>query len=254
MARFAGGYKDPNYLRIVNKIERRGLNSFDNQDFIDYLRTDECARVMENDDITIHVESGEYLVGEIETGESIYNFLPLQMDENKKVIKTALRYAGPLKGFTDDYLLSAIGTEEKWMLDSDEFVYLKCLVANYNSGYLVMRDREPIYCRHSRATEDDLMLESMNQNNWHDFLDNAMEGAMTNRKRSGNENADNIFEYLRICFHDYRVIFEDIALAYYVLLLTSSQKNIIRVLKFIDVPLRNVKQFVEVVGAQPHVG
>ena len=113
------------------------------------------------------------------------------------------------------------------MLDSDEFLYSKYLVANHNSGYLVMRGREPIYCRHSRAMEDDLMLESMNQNNWHDFLDNALEGAMTNRKRSGNKYVDNIFENLRICFHDYRVMLEDIALAYYELLLTSSQDNII---------------------------
>ena len=65
---------------------------------------------------------------------------------------------------------------------------------------------------------------------------------MTNRKSSGNEREDNIFENLRICFHKYRVMLQA--------LLTSSQDNIIRVLKFIDVPLRNVKHFVEPVGAQ----
>ena len=57
-ARFAGGYRDNNYLRIINEIERRGLNASKNQDFIDYLGTDECERVMEGNDITIHVESG----------------------------------------------------------------------------------------------------------------------------------------------------------------------------------------------------
>ena len=54
-ARFAGGYKDNNYLRIINEIERRGLNTSENRDFIDYLSTDECERVMEGNDITIHV-------------------------------------------------------------------------------------------------------------------------------------------------------------------------------------------------------
>ena len=76
-ARFAGGYKDNNYLRIINEIERRGLNTSKNQDFIDYLGTDECERVMEGNDITIHAESGEHLVGELETGESLYDFLAL---------------------------------------------------------------------------------------------------------------------------------------------------------------------------------
>ena len=46
---------------------------------------------MEGNDITIHVESGEYLVGKLETEESLYNFLALQTDEDKKVIRTVLR-------------------------------------------------------------------------------------------------------------------------------------------------------------------
>ena len=74
-ARFAGGYKDNIYLRIINETERRGLNTSKNQDFIDYLGTNECERVMEGNDITIHVGSGEYLAGELETGASIYDFL-----------------------------------------------------------------------------------------------------------------------------------------------------------------------------------
>ena len=133
-ARFAGGYKDNNYLRIINEIERTGLNTSENRDFIDYLSTDECERVMEGNDITIHVESGEYLVGGLETGESLYDFLALQTDEDKKVIRTILRYSGSLKSFTEDYMQSALGTEEKWLLDSDLFVYSKYLVANHNSG------------------------------------------------------------------------------------------------------------------------
>ena len=145
---------------------------------------------------------------------------------------------------------SAVRTEEKWLLDSDVFVYSKYLVANHNSGYLVMRGQEPIYCRHSRATEDDVMLKSMNENNWHDFLDNAIEGVLTNNRSLQNEFVDNIFENLDICFRDYKLMLDDVAVSYYQLLLTSSRDNVIRVLKFIDAPLRNIKDFVEVVGAQ----
>ena len=249
-ARFAGGYKDNNNLRIINEIERRGLNTSENRDFIDYLSTDECERVMEGNDITIHVESGEYLVGELESGESLYDLLVLQSDEDKKVIRTILRYSDSLKIFTEDYMQSALGTEEKWLLDSDVFVYSKYLVANHNSGYLVMRSQEPIYCRHSRATEDDVMLKSMNENNWHDFLDNAIEGTLTCNHSVQNEFVDNIFENLNICFRDYKLMFEDVAVNYYQLLLTSSRVNVIRVLKLIDAPFKNIKDFEEVVGAQ----
>ena len=249
-ARFAEGYRDNNYLMIINKIERRGLNTSENQDFIDYLGTDECKSVMEQNDITIHVESGEYLVGELETGETLYDFLALQTDEDKKVIKTILRYSGSLKSFTEDCMQSALGTEEKWLLDSNVFVCSKCLVANHNSGYLVMRGQEPIHCRQSRATEEDVMLKSMNDNNWHDFLDNTIESALANNRSVQNEFVDNIFENLNICFRDYQLMFEDVAASYYQLLLTSSRDNVIPVLKFIDARRKNIKDFVEVVGAQ----
>ena len=45
-------------------------------------------------------------------------------------------------------------------------------------------------------------------------------------------------------------MFEDVDVNYYQLPLTSSRDNVIRKLKFIDAPLRNIKDFVEVVGAQ----
>ena len=214
------------------------------------MSTDECERVVEGNDITIHVESGEYLVGELETGESLYDFLALQTDEDKKVIKTILRYSGSLKSFTEDFMQSALGTEEKWLLDSDVFVYSRYLVANHNSGYLVKKGQEPIYCRHSRAMGDDVMLKSMNENNWHDFLYNAIEGALTNNRSVQNKFVDNIFKNLDICFRNYKLMFEDVGVNYYQLLLTSSRDNVIRVLKFIDATLRNIKDFVEVVGAQ----
>ena len=45
-------------------------------------------------------------------------------------------------------------------------------------------------------------------------------------------------------------MFEDVAVSYYQLLLTSSRDNVIRVLNFIDALLRNNKDFVKVVGVQ----
>ena len=163
-----GGYKDPNYLEL-NKIERRGLAVPINMEFIDYLRTPQCCRVME-ENISIHMNSGNFLVGETDVCESM-----LQMDETKKLIRTVLRYSGSLKGFTDEYLHFEIENEEKWELDIDVFVFSKFIVANHSNKYLLMNGIEPIYCRHSRATKDVVMLETMNENSCHEFLDNVIE-------------------------------------------------------------------------------
>ena len=78
-------------------------------EFIDYFRTPQCRRVMEENNISIHVNSGNFLVGETDVAESMYDFLQLQMDETKKFIGTVLRYSGSLKGFTDKYLNFEIG-------------------------------------------------------------------------------------------------------------------------------------------------
>ena len=107
------------------------------------------------------------------------------MDERKRLIKTILRYSGSIKGSTDVYLNFEIGNEEKWELDV--FVFSKFLVANHNNEYLVIRGIEPIYCRHSRATKDDMMIETMNENNWLEFPDNTIEGSLTSEKDTKND-------------------------------------------------------------------
>ena len=143
------------------------------------MRTPQCRRVMEENNISVHVNSSNFLVGETYFGERIYDFLQLQMDETKKLIKSVLRYSGSLKGFTDAYLDFEIGNKEKLELDIDVFVFSKFIVENHNNEYLVLNGIEPIYCWHSRATKDDVMIETMNENNWHGFLDNAIEGSPT---------------------------------------------------------------------------
>ena len=93
------------------------------------------------------------------------------MDLTKRLIRTVLRYSGFLKGFTVEYLNFDIGNEEKWEPDVDVLVFSKFSVANHNNEFLVMNGVEPICCRHSIATKDDMMLETMNENNWHKFLE-----------------------------------------------------------------------------------
>ena len=219
-------------------------------EFVDYLRTPQCQRVMEENNISIHVNSGNSLVEETDVSESMYDFLQLQMDETKNLIKTVLRYSGSLKGFTDVYLYFEIGNEEEWELDVKVFVFSKFIVANHNNEYLVMSGIEPIYCRHSRATKDDVMIETMNENNWLEFLDNAIERPLSLDKNIENDWIDNIFQNLHICYKTYELMFRDIAVAYFNVLFSGSRENIVKVFKFIDVPLRNVRHFTKIMGAE----
>ena len=90
----------------------------------------------------------------------------------------------------------------------------------------------------------------MNENNWHKFLENAIEEALISNKDSKNDWINNIFENLHICYKTYGLMFRDIAEYYYKLLLSGSKENILKVFKFIVAPLRNVRQHTKVMGAE----
>ena len=45
-------------------------------------------------------------------------------------------------------------------------------------------------------------------------------------------------------------MFRDIAVAYFNVLFSGSRENIVKVFKFIDVPLRNVRHFTKIMGAE----
>ena len=50
---------------------------------------------------------------------------------------------------------------------------------------------------------DNVMLETMNKNNWHKFLDSAIHGALTGAKGDDNSLIKNIFTNLNHYFNDY---------------------------------------------------
>ena len=54
---------------------------------------------MENNEITTHVATVYILLDGEGTNENFYQFLELQMDNDKKTLETAFRYSGLLRGF-----------------------------------------------------------------------------------------------------------------------------------------------------------
>ena len=127
----------------------------------------------------------------------------------------------------------------------------KYLAANYNSGFEILRGGgEPIYFSHGIVTEDDVMLQGLNENNWQEFLAGSIDSALTQRGHESNESLNNIFDNLKTCFKRYRDMFSEIADRYNDLLMSSSMDNILRVFKILELPLRDVKHHVELIGGK----
>ena len=156
----------------------------------------EVERIMEENRITIHAVSGEIIMRGLETGKNVYDFLRHQMDESKRTIETVIRYSGPIEGFIKNYLSAEIGTEEQWELDTAAFVYSKFFVASYNSSHMtfIASGPGPIYCKHTKAAKDDDLLETMNENNWHEFLNGSILNTLGGIRGRENQWLKNITE------------------------------------------------------------
>ena len=105
---FRGGYWDPHHSELMFEIQKRGLDGEVNYKLIDNLGSRHCANVMEANQITIHIDSGNIIVENNDTNKSIHDFLNLQMDESKKRIYSVLRYAGSLEDYKYQFIHSIV--------------------------------------------------------------------------------------------------------------------------------------------------
>lgn len=119
---------------------------------------------MEANQISIHILSSDISVGDVDTGESICDFLENQMDKRKNLVSSFLRFKGKIGEFVDDFLHS-FDSREQWELIAAAVKYPKFFVVTYNKQFYTMSGEDPILIRHSKATTEDVMIKAMNENN-----------------------------------------------------------------------------------------
>ena len=130
-----------------------------------------------------------------------------------------------------------IGTEEQWELDAAPFVYSKFFVANYNSSHMTFIDSGPgpIYCKHTKVAKDDDLLETMNKNNWHEFLNGSILSTLGGIRGRENQGLKNIAVNLERCIYHYKYAFDKIALLYHRLLERGPIENM-KLFRHLNIP------------------
>ena len=204
---------------------------------------------METNQISIQVSSGNMYVGDletVETGNRFFDFLENEIDETKKLILTVLRLKGSVAKFVDEFLVS-MDTKEQWELHVAVKKYSTFLVLCYNRSYLTLDSENPILLRHSKPTTDDVLIETMNENNWHQFLSDSIRDALDNpqvvdknrRLHLERQWIRNIFTRLNKCFRIYAMFFEELASTYKELVFSDASNNRIKTYKFAKTPFRS---------------
>ena len=150
---FSGGRSNSNSL--FQRLEAHNLIE-GNQDFIEYLATDECQDALERDDISIHLSSGDIFINNENTGESLYTFLDNQQNQTKKEIPLDFTYDDDLTDYMTKYL-SGINEFDEVKYDFLTNKNSKFLFHLFNK-YQEDRDRPKYQIRHSTLTDDNYAL------------------------------------------------------------------------------------------------
>ena len=98
---FSGGAE--NARSLFSRIDSHNLIR-GNEDFVNFLGTEECQEALQRGGISIHVSTGNIFINNQNTEESIYTFLDNQQDETKKEIPLDFSYDDNLTYYMTKYL------------------------------------------------------------------------------------------------------------------------------------------------------
>ena len=167
---FNGGIEHADIL--YERLGSQGLVK-NNEQFIEFLATDECQDALKRDGISIHIPTGDIFIKNQNTEESIYSFLDNQQDETKKDIPLDFSYDDNLNDYMTKYL-PAIN-------DYDEVKY--DFLTNKNSKFLFNlfnkyqenRGRKKLPVKHTKVSADDYALKKLQDRNWPYFVNSIIE-------------------------------------------------------------------------------
>ena len=106
----------------------------------------------------------------------------------------------------------------------------------------------PIYCKHNKAAKDDDLLETIKENNWHEFLNGSVLSTLGGIRGRENQRLKNITVNLERCIYHYKYVFDQIAHLYHRLLEREPIENIIRLFRHLNIPTKNMKETMEKLG------
>ena len=147
--------------------------SQENSDLVDYLTSEDCRDVLERDNISIHVESGDIFINNQNTGESIYDFLLNQQDENKKKLLIDFSYDDDYTNYITKYLpgINKIDDGKFDVLTNKNSKYLFYLFNSYRESL----NKPKQFVRHSVVTDDNYALKELQNRNWPYFINKIIQ-------------------------------------------------------------------------------
>ena len=96
-------------------VKRFGLTT-ENMDFIDLLQSEYCKEILQQNDLKIHIETGNIYYDDKDTNESIFEFIQNQQNNSKGIIRNEFKFDGNYKDYFQ-WILNEFDAQEKTTFD-----------------------------------------------------------------------------------------------------------------------------------------
>ena len=190
--------------------------STDSIELLEFLQSDFCKEIFIENKLKIHIETGNIFFNNLDTSESIYGFFQHQENQSKAKINFEFSFTDSDEDYFD-WLVQGFKGNEDQKFD---------VLTNKNSKYLfywfndylerLLQPIKPI-C-HSIITDDDLVLEVIQKENWQYFIETILTACKTNNAGINNTiNLKNInliknsIENITICKQTYLNFYNQIS-------------------------------------------
>ena len=121
------------------------LNS-DNSNFIDLLSSDIGSQILQQNQLSIHIETGNIFFNNYNTVEFIYDFLMTQQNDTKKIIHAMLPYTDPFSNYIK-YFMDNTDADTVDRFDFFTNRNVNYLFYRFNE-YLLFRSQPTVPMRH----------------------------------------------------------------------------------------------------------
>ena len=162
---FGGNNKTFNNKLIQLQLEKG------NEGFIEFLVSEFCTRIMKEEKLKIHIESGDIYFDKFNTGETIYDFLKMQQNNEKIYIKHDFYYS---KSYQEYFKEQLKNVNAEVNARYDYFTNRNSKYLFYHFNILLNSGGELLKIRHSEKIKDELPIAEIEKTDWQYFITEIM--------------------------------------------------------------------------------
>ena len=179
-------------------------------EFIDFLESDVCKKILMDNKLKIHIETGNIYYDNTYTNESLHNFILAQNNPISGEIEHSFTFDRDYVTYFE-WLINAFSTSKKERLDIFTNKNSKFFFYHFND-YLQQCDEEIKKIKHSVVTQDYIAAEEIQDKNWQYFVESALSFAdEPNEKQLQKSFQRDTYENVTILKKTYKELYNQIA-------------------------------------------